>query len=237
MKRWIAKKALARLGKKRVALTKERPVGSNATAGKISSRPTPFASSDVELDGDPDRRLMADASRGDRDAFRQLYEKFKRPVLSYVYYLVGDRAAAEELAQEVFLKAYRARAGYEPRAKFSTWLWTIARNTAFDHLRSAGGARMVELTPERELERDGSEPGLSDPERILIEQADREEVRRAMLRLSDGQRETMTLRIVAGLSYEQIASVTGMSVEAAKSLVRRGKDNVVRELTVKATHA
>ncbi|HSU84656.1 MAG TPA: sigma-70 family RNA polymerase sigma factor, partial [Thermoanaerobaculia bacterium] len=82
-----------------------------------------------------DAELVASAVRGSQDAFRELVKRFERPVYSLVLRMVQDPAAAEDLAQEVFVKAFRALGSYDPQWKFSSWLFKIAHNTTIDHLR------------------------------------------------------------------------------------------------------
>src|SRR4051812_20702566 len=84
-----------------------------------------------------DQKLMRASAGGDVKAFQKLYEKFKGPLMSYIGTIVRGQAVVEDLTQEVFLRAYRSRENYTASAKFSTWLWTIARNCAFDYLRAA----------------------------------------------------------------------------------------------------
>jgi RNA polymerase sigma factor (sigma-70 family) len=85
-----------------------------------------------------DAELVASAVRGSQDAFRELVRRFERPVYSLVLRMVQDPATAEDLAQEVFVKAFRALGSYDPRWKFSSWLFKIAHNTTIDHLRRGG---------------------------------------------------------------------------------------------------
>src|SRR5579871_254381 len=84
---------------------------------------------------DPDAALMLRVKRGDRAAFAQLVEKYKQPVMNFIYRTLRDETEAEDLAQNVFLQVYKSRDRYERTAKFSTWLFTIARNLCLNEIR------------------------------------------------------------------------------------------------------
>ena len=87
---------------------------------------------------DPDVRLMVQVRADIAGAFETLVERYQNRLVGILFHLVGNREEAEDLCQEVFLRIYKARKGYRPRAKFSTWLFTIANNLALNHLRSKG---------------------------------------------------------------------------------------------------
>ena len=175
------------------------------------------------------RTLMLRVREGDQEAFRRLYEAYKRPILSYLFQMTQNRTQSEDLAHEVFLRVYRARERYEPSAKFTTWLWTIARNCALDHLRKK----------KEDLSLDGFEGGEifsdlegveSSAEQLLMEQAHTQKLTEAMKSLSPIQREAMSLRIFSELSYQEIAETLGCTVPAVKSALCRAKENLVAKL-------
>ncbi len=87
---------------------------------------------------DPDVRLMVQVRADVKGAFETLVERYQNRLVGILFHLVGNREEAEDLCQEVFLRIYKARKGYRPKAKFSTWLFTIANNLALNHLRSKG---------------------------------------------------------------------------------------------------
>ena len=165
------------------------------------------------------------AGRGDRSAFRALVDKYQGPLTNFLYRVVLDQAEAEDLAQDVFVKVYRASGRYRPNAKFATWLYRIATNAALNAVRSKrrhptasldamderGGASQVsapvERRPDRELER---------------EEAIRA-VDRALRQLPERQRLAVILQRFEGLSYEEIGEALSMSVEAVDSMLRRAK--------------
>ena len=168
-------------------------------------------------------RLMSQAAAGDVEAFRALYERYKAPVMSYVFGLVSQRHVAEEITQEVFLRAYRARETYRADARFSTWLWTIARNSAYDHLRKKKEVLLIADPDDGDTELDRLASPMSDAESQLMEHVDRVRLERCMAGLSDPQRDALTLRTVSELSYEEIAESLGTSLASVKSLIFRAK--------------
>lgn len=166
--------------------------------------------------------LMLRVKRGDQAAFRQLYDRFKGPILHFLTGMVGREALAEELAHEVFLKVYRTRESYEPKARFTTWLWTIARNAALDELRKKG-----ELLARHEAEAAGEVEAATDledgAEAKLIEAAKREKVERCLAALPARSREAVMLRAAGEHSYEEIAGLMGESLGNVKTLLHRAK--------------
>lgn len=166
--------------------------------------------------------LMLRVKGGDREAFGALYERFKGPILNFLFGMVGREALAEELAHEVFLKLYRTRESYEPTARFTTWLWTIARNCALDELRRKG-----ELLARHAVEDEGEVELAGDPElgaeAQLLERARREQVERCLGALPARQREAVMLRTAAEHSYDEIAAQLGLSLANVKNLLHRAK--------------
>lgn len=166
--------------------------------------------------------LMLRVKGGDREAFSRLYERFRGPILNFLLGMVGREALAEELAHEVFLKLYRTRESYEPTARFTTWLWTIARNAALDELRRKG-----ELLARHSAEDEGEVEIAGDPElgaeAQLLERARREQVERCLAALPARQREAVMLRTAAENTYEEIGGLLGLSLANVKNLLHRAK--------------
>jgi len=163
--------------------------------------------------------------RGEEWAFRTLHQRFERPVLQFLSDRVGDRELARDLGQEVFLKLHRfkgaLRLPVDSVEAVSGWVFTIARNTATDWFR---GARLErESTRSLEPEEDFAAP----QGRHLVELRDRRALFWSWLKgLTSSQRRVVWLRIVRGLSYEEIASAVGVSVSAAKCLFHRATQSV-----------
>jgi RNA polymerase sigma-70 factor (ECF subfamily) len=158
-----------------------------------------------------------------------LLEKYRRPVVSYLYRMVQNQAVAEELAQEVFLRVYRARDRYEPTAKFTTWLYRITTHLALNSLRDG--------RPERySMSLDGDEQNGQRPFDLADQRTNREEelvandrleaVRRAIAALPEKQRAAVIMHKYQELDYTQIAGALGCSVSAVKSLLFRAYETL-----------
>src|SRR5580658_2003310 len=184
---------------------------------------------------DPDAVLMLRVKRGDRAAFTQLVEKYKQPVMNFVYRSLRDEAEAEDLAQNVFLQVYKSRARYQRTAKFSTWLFTIARNLCLNELRrrSRHPAESLEEThaenedqPRQQFE-DKSQ--VAPPEKLLQGEL-AGKIEEALAALPENQRTAILLCRQEELSYEEIAEVLDCSLSATKSLIHRGRETLKEKL-------
>ncbi|MBX7164969.1 MAG: sigma-70 family RNA polymerase sigma factor [Pirellulales bacterium] len=170
---------------------------------------------------------------GDAGAFEELVSRYQARLVRVLEHLVGNRDGAEDLAQDVFLRIYRARASYVPGAKFSTWMFTIANNVALNSLRSRARRREVTLDardsgplgprPMDELATAAS--GLM-PARQLDRAEIRDIVRQAIGSLNERQRLAVLLAKFEDMSYEDIAQAMNMSEPAIKSLLARARVNL-----------
>ncbi len=186
---------------------------------------------------DPDVQLMLRVKEGEEAAFGELVMRYQNRLISIFVHLVGDRSAAEDLAQDVFLRIYRARNGYEPTAKFSTWVFRIAQNLASNTRRSKGRRKEVQLKAS-----ESGPLGARPHEQLLKEksalmptrQADRVElqacVRAAMDTLNERQRMALLLHKFEEMSYEDIAQTMEMTPSAVKSLLSRARENLRAKL-------
>lgn len=153
-----------------------------------------------------------------------LYERYRRPILSYLLSFLRTKSVAEELAQEVFLRVYRMRESYQTEFRFSTWIWTIARNLAIDHLRRKSEV-LVDDDHQEILDGLPDDPGaMPEAERLLVDRATREGLEKCLGELSASQREATSLRSFSELSYEEIAATMRSSVPRIKSLLFRAKE-------------
>ncbi len=167
---------------------------------------------------------MLDVKAGDELSFELLLRKYRMPLVNFLYRMVHDRATAEDLAQEVFLRVYRARRKYVPSAKFTTWLFRIATNVALNAVRD-GRYRQAELSLDEPSE--DAQPALeiADHEPVIEQQLiarDRaEQIRRAILVLPEKQRAAVILHKYHEMGYDEIARVLDCSESALKSLLFR----------------
>src|SRR5215472_11151066 len=189
----------------------------------------------MPVPSDPDAVLMLRVKRGDRAAFAELVEKYKQPVMNLVYRTLHDEAEAEDLAQNVFLQVYKSAKRYESRAKFSTWLFTIARNLCLNEIRrrSRHPADSLEEShaehedqPRQQFE---DKSGVPPPEKLLHGEL-AQKIDEALAGLPENQRTAILLCRQEELSYEEIAKILGCSLSATKSLIHRGRETLKEKL-------
>jgi RNA polymerase sigma-70 factor (ECF subfamily) len=181
---------------------------------------------------DPDVQLMLRFQRGDMDAFQQLFQKYSPSLVNFAFHFLGSRARAEEIAQEVFLQVYRWQKRYEPKAKFSTWLFKIANNHCLNEVRK-GEYRVTResldslVNPEgEERERDLPDMNPSKGEEILAAKEAAGKIQRILRRVPENQRAALMLSRLEGLSYQEVAEVLGTTEKAVKSLVFRATQSL-----------
>lgn len=182
---------------------------------------------------DPDVRLMLQVRDDNAEAFEELMLRYQNRLVSLLAHLVGRRDFAEDLAQDVFLRVYRARKRYVPGSKFSTWLYTIANNVASNARRGMARRKEINLVNKQSGEMGGNPldaaalaaSGLM-PTRQLDKAELREVVKLAIAALNERQRMAVLLNKFEHLSYEEIAEVMHMSPSAVKSLLSRARNNL-----------
>ena len=183
-----------------------------------------------------DEELMELYRKGSRDAFEMLFARYHRKVIQFSFRMTGDRAKAEEAAQETFLRVARAAATWQPTARFSTWLYTIARRTTLNFLRdekeeavkisipageeSEGGAPVIQLPG----------PSALNPEEMAWSAEIQERFAAALGQLPESYRAAFVLNRGDGLSYEEVASVLGITVQAVKSRIFRAREMLLASL-------
>lgn len=180
-----------------------------------------------------DAELAASAAQGSQDAFRELVKRFERPVYSLVLRMVQDPATAEDLAQEVFVKAFRALRTYDSRWKFSSWLFKIAHNTTIDHLRRGTPETVPLEAGEDEEGRGGLAAVLADESaedpRAAAERRDlARSLERAIRRLRPEYREAVLMFYVHGASYQEICEVTGQPLGTVKTNLHRARKELAQ---------
>jgi RNA polymerase sigma-70 factor (ECF subfamily) len=179
-----------------------------------------------------DVQLMLDVKAGDAASFELLLHKYRTPLLNFLYRMVRDTAVAEDLAQEVFLRVYRARREYLPNAKFTTWMFRIATNLALNALRDSRYRQMEISIDQPAVGQDAEQPSISLPDRRPgIEQALMERdraafIRRAIDALPEKQRAAVLLHKYQELDYDEIGRILQCSESALKSLLFRAYETL-----------
>ena len=186
--------------------------------GRVAS--DDFAETDEEVS------LMLDFCRGNQDAFIQLYRRYRDRMVAHARRMLDDQAGAEDAAQEVFLKLYRARDSYQPRSRFSTFLFRIATNHCLNQC-----ARLErKLTTTDAYCGAGFASREGDPDRAYDRDRLRQALGRALRALPDKQRAALLLCHYEGFSYREAAEMVDVSESALKSLVHRAREAMIREL-------
>jgi RNA polymerase sigma-70 factor (ECF subfamily) len=185
---------------------------------------------------DPDAVLMLRVKRGDLVAFEELVDKYKQPIVNLMFRMVHDLEEAEDLAQNVFVRVFQSAKRYEVTAKFSTWLFTIARNLCYNEIRrrsrhpaeSIDGSAMETDSdlPARQFE---DVKAFSPPETFLQGELE-EKIQEAVAALPEKQRLAIALCRQDELSYDEIAEVLECSVSATKSLIHRARETLKQKL-------
>lgn len=177
---------------------------------------------------EPDAELMLRVKEGDAASFALLLERHRAPVIHFLYRMVQNQAIAEELGQEVFLRVYRARATYEPTAKFTTWLFRIAMHLALNCLRDGRSERGQERLDEEVPASSGRQIPDRRPtvEQDLVYEVRLMEIRRAIHSLPAKQRAAVLMHKYHEMEYSQIARVLNCSESAVKSLLFRAYETL-----------
>ena len=184
---------------------------------------------------DADAELMLRVKRGDRAAFAGLVEKYQQPLFNFVYRTLRDESESEDVAQNTFLQVWKSRDRYEPSARFTTWLFTIARNLCLNELRrrSRHPAESIEAAhtehedqPQRQYE---DKTHIAAPEKLLHGEL-AQKIEAALAGLPENQRTAILLCQREELSYEEIAKVLGCSLSATKSIIHRGREVLKEKL-------
>jgi len=187
----------------------------------------------IEPQSDAD--IMLRVKAGDQSAFEYLVQKYRRPMISFMYRMARNATVAEDLAQEVFLRVYRSRETYEPSAKFSTWLYRIATNLAVNHARDTRHERPeVQVSLDEPDEESGTTLELPDASLNVEQQMVRRErllaIRKKIEALPEQQRLAVIMHKYQQMDYKQIADVLKKSESATKSLLFRAYETLREQL-------
>jgi RNA polymerase sigma-70 factor (ECF subfamily) len=185
---------------------------------------------------DPDAELMLRVKRGDREAFTALVEKYKQPVINLVARIIRDPDEAEDVAQNVFLQVHKSAARYKVSAKFTTWLFTIARNLCLNEIRrrarhqtepmDAASPHAGDDQPVRQFEDVKS----FSPDDAFLQGELAQKVEEALAALPENQRTAILLYQRQEMSYEEIAGVLDCSLASVKSVIHRGRETLKERL-------
>jgi RNA polymerase sigma-70 factor (ECF subfamily) len=184
---------------------------------------------------DPDAALMLRVKNGDLAAFETIVEKYKQPIINLMYRMLHDLDEAEDLAQNVFVRVFQAADRYEISAKFSTWLFTIARHSCLNEIRrrSRHPSESMDATmPEDDEQpvRQFVDPRAASPPDTFLSRELEDKIQEALDQLPEKQRLAVLLCRQDELSYEEIAEALGTSVSATKSLIHRGRETIKQRL-------
>ncbi len=186
-------------------------------------------------EGQTDADVMLRVKAGDDSAFDYLVQKYRRPMVNFMYRMAHNAAGAEDLAQEVFLRVYRSRESYEASAKFTTWLYRIATNLAVNHARDTRHER-----PENQVSLDEPDEesghtldlpdGTPSVEEKLVQRERLAAIRQRVQALPERQRIAVVMHKYQQMDYRQIADVLKLSESATKSLLFRAYETLREQL-------
>ena len=197
--------------------------------------PQASASFSTAVEGTSDAQIMLRAKAGDQSAFDYLVQKYRRPIISFMYRMARNTAAAEDLAQEVFLRVYRSRESYEASAKFTTWLYRIATNLAVNHARDTRHERPeVTVSLDEPDEETGSPLELPDgaltAEQAIVRRERLMAIRSKVEALPEQQKLAVIMHKYQQMDYKEIAEVLKKSESATKSLLFRAYETLREQL-------
>lgn len=197
--------------------------------------PTQDGYNDKRMELDQDSRLMLLVRDGDRQAFATLFRRHSKPLHHFVCRFVGNASVAEELVQEIFFKIYRAADNYQPRGRFTTFLYRVATNHCLNEVRRADYRTRFESIEQSGDDKDGGPMELPDSNRpnaetLLWGQRLGQEIQAILNGLPENQRAALLLHRLEGLSYQDIAEALELSVGAVKSLIHRAKKTLKQQL-------
>ena len=206
--------------------------------GMLMAASTPPLSAVFPAGTGPDQTdadVMLRVKAGDQSAFDYLVQKYRRPMVSFMYRMARNSSVAEDLAQEVFLRVYRSRETYEPSAKFTTWLYRIATNLAVNHARDTRHERPeVQVSLDEPDEETGTTIELPDgtptAEQVIVRRERMLAIRKKVEALPEQQRLAVIMHKYQQMDYKQIAEVLKKSESATKSLLFRAYETLREQL-------
>ena len=184
---------------------------------------------------DPDAVLMLRVKRGDRAAFAELVGKYRQPLFNFIFRTLRDETETEDVAQNTFLQVYKSRARYQRTAKFSTWLFTIARNLSLNEIRRRS-RHPAESLEETHAEHDDQPSRQYEDKKVFLPTENvlhgelAKKIEEALDELPENQRTAILLCRQDEVSYEEIAEILGCSLSATKSVIHRGRETLKEKL-------
>jgi RNA polymerase sigma-70 factor, ECF subfamily len=184
-----------------------------------------------------DHELVTRAQQGSEKAYRELLGRFQRPVFSIIYRMIRDREQAEDLAQETFVRVFNNIDRYDPRYKFSSWIFKIATNLTIDHIRrkeldtvSIDGSRNAVTAEQIEATSITIASQDENPEELLEAKELGEEIETAIGKLRPEYRAAILLRHVDGREYQEIAEILSLPLGTVKTYIHRGRNELREQL-------
>ena len=204
-------------------------------AGRVEGRAAGILAGPADWRAMTDAEIMLRVREGDDVGFNFLIEKYRKPIINFMYRMVHNQAVAEELAQEVFLRVYRSRQTYRAEAKFTTWLYRIATNLGVNHARDTKHERSAQTIyldqPDAET---GTTPDVADMHPDVEEEMLKDErmraIRKHVMALPERQRTAVLMHKYQGLDYKEIGAVLRLSESATKSLLFRAYQTLREKL-------
>ncbi len=188
------------------------------------------------MKSDPDIQNMLKFKEGNIGAFRILFNKYKKKIINFNFRFCTNKEVAEELAQEVFLRVYKAAPKYRPDAKFSTWIFRIATNVCLNEIRKKQYRHKTESidcpVPSKagDIQRE-----IEDPEKLpqeMLETSERDTlIQKAISELPEKQRAAILLRVFHGFSYQEIEKQMKCSQNSVKTLIHRARQHLKKKLS------
>jgi RNA polymerase sigma-70 factor (ECF subfamily) len=181
---------------------------------------------------EPEAKIMSEIAEGNISAFREIVELHQKPLINFISRFIGDKTTAEDIAQEVFIKVFKAAKDYRPKSKFKTWLFKIASNLCLNQIRdNKNRPQIMDIFELNEsgffaIAPDSYCPGKTFENKELVEV-----IHHAIRNLPKKQKIALLLQKYNGFSYNEISHIMGCSVSAVESLIQRARQNLKKPLT------
>lgn len=181
---------------------------------------------------EPEVKIMVEVAEGNLSAFRTIVELHHKPLISFIARFTGDRDSAEDIAQEVFLRVFKAAKNYKPQAKFKTWLFTIATNLCLNEIRyNKSSPKIVDLSDLHEERYPIVATEAFSPQKAAENAELSAAVRKAIRNLPENQRIAILLRQYNEFSYGEISKIMVLSTSGVESLIQRARQSLKKSLS------